>query len=107
LSPAEANYEIYDKKLLAIVQVFEEWRAELVGLRVQEQIEVVIDHRALEYFMTKRHLNARQARWAEFLAQFDFIIRYLPGKLNILVDALSRQEKLVNVQEVDRRLART
>jgi hypothetical protein len=28
-SPAECNYEIYDKELMAIVRAFEEWRAEL------------------------------------------------------------------------------
>jgi hypothetical protein len=29
LSPAECNYDIYDKELMAVVQSFEEWRAEL------------------------------------------------------------------------------
>ena len=29
--PAECNYEIYDKELLAIVKAFEEWRPELEG----------------------------------------------------------------------------
>jgi hypothetical protein len=28
-SPAECNYEIYDKELMAIVCTFEEWRPEL------------------------------------------------------------------------------
>ena len=28
-SPAECNYEIYDKELMAIVRAFEHWRAEL------------------------------------------------------------------------------
>jgi hypothetical protein len=31
MSPAECNYEIYDKELLAIVKAFEEWRFELSG----------------------------------------------------------------------------
>ena len=30
-SAAECNYEIYDKELLAIVKVLEEWRPELQG----------------------------------------------------------------------------
>jgi transposase InsO family protein len=45
--------------------------------------------------MTKKKLSARQARWAEFLSQFYFLIRYRPGKQNTLADALSRQENLV------------
>ena len=30
-SPAECNYKIYDKELLAVVLAFQEWRAELEG----------------------------------------------------------------------------
>jgi len=33
-SPAECNYEIYDKELMAIVRAFEEWRPHLEGSRV-------------------------------------------------------------------------
>lgn len=40
--------------------------------------------------MTTKKLNARQARWAEFLSQFYFLIRYRPGRENTLADALSR-----------------
>lgn len=55
--------------------------------------------------MTKRQLNSRQARWSEFLAQFYFLIRYRPGKSNVLADALSRQEGLFDIH--DKQLART
>ncbi|KAK1911200.1 hypothetical protein P3342_011802 [Pyrenophora teres f. teres] len=64
MSPTECNYEIYDKELLAIVRAFEEWRPELAG--VPDAVEVLTDHRGLEFFRTKRNLNWRQARWAEF-----------------------------------------
>ena len=39
--------------------------------------------------MTKK-LNAHQARWAEFLSHFYFLIKYQPGQQNTLADALSR-----------------
>ena len=42
--------------------------------------------------MTKK-LNAQQARWAEFLSQFYFLIKYCPGWQNTLADALSRPLK--------------
>jgi len=41
-SPAECNYEIYDKKLMAIVRAFEEWRTELQS--VENLILVLTDH---------------------------------------------------------------
>jgi hypothetical protein len=43
--------------------------------------------------MTTKKLNARQARWAELLANFHFLIRYRPGKDNTLVDALSQPDQ--------------
>ena len=91
LTGAELNWEIHDKELFAILQAFEKWRAELTS--VKNQIRVYSDHRSLEYFMTTKVLNARQARWAEVLAPFNFRIEYTPGKLNERADILSRREQ--------------
>ena len=49
-SPAECSYEIYDKELMAIVRAFEEWRPELE--RSNSPINVVSDHKNLEYFFS-------------------------------------------------------
>ena len=62
MSPQECNYEIYDKELLAIVRVFEEWRPELASTNPEEAVQVLSDYRSLEYFMTTKELNRRQAR---------------------------------------------
>ncbi|KAH0375210.1 hypothetical protein KCU92_g10240, partial [Aureobasidium melanogenum] len=87
--PAECNYEIYDKELLAIVRAFEEWRPELEGS--QDKIEVLSDHKNLVYFMKSKLLNRRQARWSEFLSRFNFEIAYIPGAKNNKADALTRR----------------
>ncbi|EAL17174.1 hypothetical protein CNBN1990 [Cryptococcus deneoformans B-3501A] len=58
--PAELNYPIHDKEMLAIVSAFKEWRHYFEGAR--ETIRVYTDHRSLEYFMTTKQLNRRQAR---------------------------------------------
>jgi transposase InsO family protein len=88
-SPAECNYEIYDKELMAIVRAFEEWRPHLEGSR--HPIQVLSDHKNLEYFMSTKLLNRRQARWSEFLSRFDFRIIYRPGKAGGKPDALTRR----------------
>jgi len=59
MTPAECNYEIHDKKMLAIIRTLEQWHAELEGLKTE--IQIFSDYKALEYFMTKRQLTARQA----------------------------------------------
>jgi hypothetical protein len=88
-SAAECNYEIYDKELLAIIRCFEEWRPELEG--ASSPIKVMSDHRNLEYFMSTKMLNRRQARWSEFLSRFNFKIVYRPGKLGVKPDTLTRR----------------
>lgn len=88
LSPAEVNYDIYDKELLGVVDCFQAWRHYLEG--APERIEVVTDHRNLQHFKEKKTLNRRQVRWSQFLEEFDFVIRYRPGKLGEKPDALTR-----------------
>jgi hypothetical protein len=59
-SPAECNYDIYDKELMAIIQALEEWRPECEG--AEHPLQLITDHKNLEYFMTKKLLNRRHAR---------------------------------------------
>jgi len=51
---------------------------------------VYTDHKNLEYFMTKKTLNRRKHRCAEFLQPFNFKVIYREGRLNEKADALSR-----------------
>jgi len=88
-SRAECNYEIYDKELMAIVRTFKEWRPHLEGSR--HPIQVLSDHKNLEYFMSTKLLNRRQVRWSEFLSRFDFRIVYRPGKAGGKLDALTQR----------------
>jgi len=88
-SPAECNYEIYDKELMAIVRAFEEWCAELQS--VDSPISVLTDHKNLEYFTTTKLLNRRQARWVQFLSQFNLKIIYRPGKAGAKPDSWTRR----------------
>lgn len=89
-TPAESNYEIYDKELLAIVKCLRAWDSELRCLR---QFEVITDHQNLTYFTTTRKLKERQIRWAEELSRFNFTIRYRPGREGTMPDVLSRREQ--------------
>jgi hypothetical protein len=83
----EINYEIHDKEFLAIVDSFQEWRHFLEG--AQHPVTVHTDHKNLEYFMSAKVLNRRQARWSISLSRFSFVITYRPSSKQIQSDALS------------------
>ena len=89
MSPAECNYEIHDKELLAIMSCFSEWRRYLIG--TQQPFLSLTDHKNLEYFKSTKVLNRRQARWAEKLADYHFDIAYRPGRDGGKPDALTRR----------------
>ncbi len=88
LSPAERNYDIGNRELLAIKLTLEEWRHWLEG--AQHSFSVITDHKNLEYLRSAKRLNPRQARWALFFTRFQFTITYRPGDKNIKADSLSR-----------------
>jgi hypothetical protein len=91
LLPAEMNYQIYDKELLAIICALKQWHH---YLEFSDQPTVVLtDHRNLVYFTTMRHLSCRQVHWSEILADFNFIIKYRPGSQNAAADSLFRKNK--------------
>ena len=100
-SSVECNYEIYDKELLAIIRCFEEWRPELKGS--ENPILILSDYRNLEYFISTKMLNRRQACWSEFLSRFNFKITYWPRKQGEKPDTLTRRSEDLP-KEGDKRL---
>jgi len=87
--PAETNYDIHDKELLAVVTALQEWRVYLEGSKYP--VKVLTDHKNLTWFTTTKVLNRRQVRWAEILASYNFQIHYQKGSENGRADALSRR----------------
>ncbi|KAF1316786.1 reverse transcriptase, partial [Globisporangium splendens] len=67
LRPAERNYPVHDKELLAMKYSLVKFRVYLLG---EERFAIYTDHASLQY---------------------NFVVHYKPGKTNILADALSRR----------------
>ncbi|KAI3367960.1 hypothetical protein L3Q82_026230, partial [Scortum barcoo] len=78
LSPAEANYDVGNRELLAVKMALEEWRHWLEGST--QPFVVWTDHKNLAYIQTAKRLNSRQARWALFFSRFDFV-PHLPPRV--------------------------
>lgn len=91
MSSTECNYMIYDKELLAIIRSFETWEPKLMSTPADKPVKVLTDHKNLKYFMTTKQLTSRQARWAEFLSAFNFVISYRPGKQGEKPNSLTRR----------------
>ena len=87
LSPTKHNYEIHDKEMLVIIQALQEWRHFIEG--TEHQCKIWTDQKNLEYFMTAKQLNRRQARWLLYLSHFDFTLHHKPGRSMGKPDALS------------------
>ena len=85
----EQNYKIHNKEILAIVCMLEEWRYFLEG--ATHPVEIWTNHKNLEYFMTAKKLNCRQAHWSLHLARFDFLLHHYPRHTMGKPDALLRR----------------
>jgi len=93
LSPAEVNYDVHDKELLAIICAFDHWSHFFLG--APHILQVYTDHRNLVYFRNRQILSSRLLRWSLFINQFNFVLLYRRGSANIPADLLSRRADFV------------
>ena len=54
----------------------------------------MVDNKLLKYLLDQPNLNSTQARWLDFLSEYDFEIQHIKAKENKDIDALSRNAKL-------------
>ena len=91
LKDHERNYATHDLKLATIVFPLKLWRHYLFG----EQFEVHSDHHSLQYLFSQQDIKMRQRRWLEFIKDYDFAIKYIPEKRNVVADALSKKSSIL------------
>ena len=85
---AERNYDIHDRELLAVVRALKHWRHLLLSSPFE--IVVLTDHKNLEYYKQPHAINRRVARYIPQLADYNFILKHIPGTSN-KADPLSRR----------------
>ncbi|GJW88524.1 putative reverse transcriptase domain-containing protein [Tanacetum coccineum] len=80
----EKNYITHDLELGAVVLHY------LYGTKSV----IYTDHKSLQHIFDQKELNMRQRRWIELFSDYEYEIRYHPGKANVVADALSRKERV-------------
>ena len=56
---------------------------------------VKTDNTGVSHFFTQLNLTTKQARWQEFLAEFDFAFEHRADRTNQVANTLSRRAELV------------
>ncbi|GKF65479.1 putative reverse transcriptase domain-containing protein [Tanacetum coccineum] len=59
-------------------------------LMQRDKSVIYTDHKSLQYIFDQKEMNMRQRRWLELFSE----IKYHSGKANVVVDALSRKERV-------------
>ena len=102
MQPAETRYRIREQELLVIVIALKQW---FHLLRGPQQVYVQTDHESLRYLKTcPRPLTPLQARWSQFLEEYNLTLWYVTGLEGSAADACSRltSQQLMDIENVTR-----
>ena len=104
LKDAEINYDTREKEALALVSACKHWRQ---YLHSELPFTLLSDHDSLKYFKTMPLVagKGRIARWIDDMSEFKYTIAHIPGKDNIVADALSRRADYKDAAPVTESLA--
>ena len=86
LKEHETNYAVHDMELLAFIHALKIWRHYLA----RKKCLLLTDNIGLKYVFDQKTLNASQSRRLAFMSEYDFEIRHLKMKENIVGNYLSR-----------------
>lgn len=85
-TPAECNYNVSEKEMLAVIKAIKYFRSYLEG----RKFKVHSDHQALASIMSLKEPKGRLARWQLFLMSYDMEINHRRGTELRDADAISR-----------------
>ncbi|GBG64332.1 hypothetical protein CBR_g41533 [Chara braunii] len=77
----------YERELYALRQALEHWKHYLRG----RHFKVYSDHETLRWLKTQAKMTPKLTRWAAEIDQYDFELKPVKGKYNVVADALSRR----------------
>ena len=87
-SPAERNYDIYERELLAVIKALEHWRPHIAAMEIP--VTILTDHANLTFWKNPKKVNRRVVRWFATLQEYNLLIKHVPSKFHAVADMLSR-----------------
>jgi hypothetical protein len=87
LNEEKIKYSTYDKEFYAVIQALKKWRHYLVP----KEFSLYNDNHDLQFVTQQEKLNQKHIKWVEFMQNFTFVLKYIFGTANKVVDALSKK----------------
>ena len=88
MNEAQHNYDVYNKELLGLQEMFKHWRQYLH--QAAHKVIVHTNHANLLFWKNPGDHNRRVAWWHADLMEYDFELQHIAGKKNGHANALSR-----------------
>jgi transposase InsO family protein len=86
LDATQRNYPVYKKELFAVIYCLRKFHSYLWGRKVT----VLTDHKPLVHITQQRLMTVALQQWLDVLLDYNLDIKYRPGVLHVIPDALSR-----------------
>jgi hypothetical protein len=96
LNESQRRYPVYKKELWALVYCLRKFHTFIHGRR---NVVVHTDHKPLIHIFKQTQLATALQQWLDVILDYDLIIKYRPGVLHVLPDALSRMYASAYLQE--------
>jgi transposase InsO family protein len=87
LDPTQRNYPVYKKELFAVIYCLRKFHSYIWG---RQDVLVLTDHRPLIHILNQKTLSVALQQWLDVLLHYNLDIKYRPGVLHVVPDALSR-----------------